>query len=108
MDIYLKKLERIREIESRFAWLVKHDRKNWLEVAKLLYAIEKEELYLVKATSYTQYVKALALDNNVNISTLWRAKSAAVVFMEVSGFKDLEQIDKRMIKNYSRTIRALW
>lgn len=93
-----QRLERLKQIEADFEILIKNDRKNWIKVAKLLKQIELEELYLLRVSSFTQYVRLLSKENNINISTLWRARSAANVYMEISGIKDVAQLEERVIR----------
>lgn len=92
------KLIALKQIEDEFEWLIKNDRKNWIKVAKLLFQVEEGELYEVRARSFTQYVHDLAHKNGINVSTLWRAKSAAAVYMEICGITEVLLLDERAIK----------
>ncbi|MFT5914031.1 MAG: hypothetical protein ACI81T_000518 [Bacteroidia bacterium] len=94
----VQKAKELELIESEFEWLIKNDRKNWVKVAKLLCKVEQGKLYEIKTNSFTQYVLGLAKSNHINASTLWRAKSASAVFMEIVGLENVEDIDASQIK----------
>ncbi|MDW7692414.1 hypothetical protein R9C00_13240 [Flammeovirgaceae bacterium SG7u.111] len=94
----LKRLNLLEQIERELAKTLKDDKKNWVKTARLLYKIENENLYELKAKSYTQYVKQLATINHINVSTLWRAKTAAGTYMELSNLKDVDLLDETLIK----------
>ncbi|MGB0524730.1 MAG: hypothetical protein ACPGJS_17285 [Flammeovirgaceae bacterium] len=92
------KLEKLKKIEDEFEWLIKNDRKNWIKVAKLLFQVEEGKLYEVRARSFTQYVHGLAQQNKINVSTLWRAKSAAAVYMEICGISEVLLLNEKEVK----------
>ncbi|MCS7074219.1 MAG: hypothetical protein NZ108_07115 [Bacteroidia bacterium] len=92
------KLDRLYQIESELSQIIHKDRKNWFRAAKLLIRIEKERLYELKTNSFTQYVKKLAIENNINVSTLWRAKSAATFYAKLIGVDDIEQISEKSVR----------
>lgn len=94
----MTKLEKLQQIETELSQIIHKDRKNWFRAAKLLIKIEKEKLYQLKAHSFTQYVKKLAVENNINVSTLWRAKSAAMFYAKLLGTTDIETIHEKNVK----------
>ncbi|GAA4852245.1 hypothetical protein [Algivirga pacifica] len=98
MDEHKKMLRALKQVELEFDIIIQKDRRNWLKVAKLLDTIEKQELYKVKARSFTEYVRELSKKSGVNISTLWRARSGARVFMEINNIPAIEEIDERTVK----------
>lgn len=92
-----KRRELLEDIELELSDLIRHDRKNWVRTAKLLLIIEQDKLYEVRDTSYTGYIRKLAYKNRINTSTLWRIKSAAKLFMELSGITDLNELQEQHI-----------
>ncbi|NLR92441.1 hypothetical protein [Flammeovirga agarivorans] len=91
-------LNELEQIELEFEILIQKDRRNWLRVAKLLDRIESAELYKLRARSFTEYVKSLAQKNGINISTLWRARSGAKLYMEILGYSDITEMDESIVK----------
>ena len=87
----------LEDIELELNDLIRHDRKNWVKTAKLLLIIERDKLYEVRAASYSGYIRKLAYQNRINASTLWRIKSAAKLFMELSGIEDITLLQEAHI-----------
>lgn len=92
-----ERLQQLQSIEADFELLIKNDRKNWIKVAKLLDRIESTRLFELRANSFTQYVLNLAKVNHINVSTLWRARSAASVYMELAGIESVELLREGFI-----------
>jgi|GEM_PF-5680778 len=92
-----KRIELLEDIELELSDLIRHDRKNWVRTAKLLLIIERDKLFEVRDTSFTGYIRKLAYNNRINTSTLWRIKSAATLFMELSGITDLNELQAQHI-----------
>lgn len=88
----------LTQIELEFRLLIQKDRKNWIRIAKLLNRIEEAHLYKIKARSFTEYVKILAGENSINVSTLWRARSGARIYMELKGEGDLDTLHEKEVK----------
>lgn len=97
MNISNRKFE-LQLIEEELNYLIKNDRKNWIRTAKLLFRIEQEKLYEVRAVSFTRYVVQLAEQNKINVSTLWRAKTAANVYAELLGYENIKEIKEEKVK----------
>ncbi|MBX2841144.1 MAG: hypothetical protein KTR26_05205 [Flammeovirgaceae bacterium] len=97
MNISNRKLE-LQLIEEELNYLIKNDRKNWIRTAKLLHQIEKEKLFEVRTVSFTRYVMQLAEQNKINVSTLWRAKTAANVYIELLGYESISEIKEEKVK----------
>lgn len=91
-------LNKLEQIELEFEILIQKDRRNWLRVAKLLDQIESQHLYKLRSRSFTEYVKNLALKNRINISTLWRARSGAKLYLEILDLDHLDQLDESVVK----------
>jgi len=92
-----KKRELLEDIELELNDLIRHDRRNWVRTAKLLLIIERDKLFEVRATSYSGYIRKLALQNRINTSTLWRIKSAAKLYMELSGIEEVSMLQEKHI-----------
>ena len=69
-----------------------------MKVGKLLLTIEQEGLFTLKHASYTQYVQNLALENKINVSTFWRAKSSLSTYIEIAALKHHEAIIPNAVK----------
>lgn len=91
-------LNKLEQIELEFEILIQKDRRNWLRVAKLLDQIESQKLYTLRSRSFTEYVKNLAQKNRINISTLWRARSGAKLYLEILDLKSLDELDESFVK----------
>ncbi|MBB6460582.1 hypothetical protein [Flammeovirga kamogawensis] len=92
------KINQLEQIELEFEILIQKDRRNWLRVAKLLDQIESTQLYKLRSRSFTEYVKGLADKNRINISTLWRARSGAKLYLEILGMHELSELDESVVK----------
>lgn len=92
------KIAQLEDIENELYALIQQSKRNWIRTAILLILIEEKELYRIKATSVTQYVQNLAKINQVNISTLWRAKSALKLYMEIRNIKSIEDLKEQEVK----------
>lgn len=91
------KIQELQQIEIEFDIIIQKDRRNWLRVAKLLDKIEQKELYQVKARSFTVYVKDLAKRSGINVSTLWRARSGARIYMEMNKIPSIDNIEDNSV-----------
>ncbi|MBD0402178.1 hypothetical protein [Flammeovirga sp. EKP202] len=91
-------LNKLEQIELEFEILIQKDRRNWLRVAKLLDQIESQQLYKLRSRSFTEYVKGLAQKNRINISTLWRARSGAKLYLEILEMNHLDELDESIVK----------
>ncbi|MEM1137057.1 MAG: hypothetical protein AAGI07_14565 [Bacteroidota bacterium] len=91
---HAEKKELLENIEFELCELIKHDRKNWVRTARLLLIIERDKLFEVRATSYTGYIRKLAITNRIHTSTLWRIKSAAQLYMELTNITEIEKLNE--------------
>ncbi|MEH0155629.1 hypothetical protein V6R21_15890 [Limibacter armeniacum] len=92
------RVQELKQIELEFDIIIQKDRRNWLRVAKLLETIEQKGLYNVRARSFTEYVKDLAKRSGINVSTLWRARSGARIYMDIKGIPTLDEIREGEVK----------
>ncbi len=88
----------LTEAEQQLLILLAKDRKDWIRIARILLIIERERFYEDRFQSFTRYVHYLAAENRVNVSTFWRAKTAATVYMGLAGITAIEQLVPGKIK----------
>ena len=88
----ISSLIQLQTIEDELSELIRKTRINWIRTAQILVKVELEKLHESTGKSYTQYVQGLAKQNHINVSTLWRAKSALVLYMELNGLTNYQTV----------------
>jgi hypothetical protein len=84
---------KLTEIESRLSQLLTKSRADWTEMAKLTLSVQQEKLYRQGGfSSFSAWVRQLAVTNDREPSLLWRFIKAAKYFLKLTGNEDLEQV----------------
>jgi hypothetical protein len=83
----------LSDIENRLSQLLTKSRADWTEMAKLTLSVQKEKLYRQGGfSSFSAWVRQLAVTNDREPSLLWRFIKAAKYFLKLTGYEDLEQV----------------
>ncbi|NJL63355.1 MAG: DNA repair protein MmcB-related protein [Methylacidiphilales bacterium] len=83
----------LEEIEVRLSQLLSRSRADWTELAKLTLKVQQQKLYKQKGfSSFSAWIRQLAVNNNREPSLLWRFVKAAKYFLKLTGSDDLEQV----------------
>ena len=86
----------LQTIEDQLQELILKDKRNWVRTAKLLFEIEHKELYKNTTKSYTKYIQQIAEKNDINISTLWRSKSSAALYMALAKIRHINDLPENI------------
>jgi hypothetical protein len=85
----------LEEIEVRLSQLLSRSRADWTELAKLTLKVQQQKLYKQKGfSSFSAWIRQLAVNNNREPSLLWRFVKAAKYFLKLTGSEDLEQVNE--------------
>jgi hypothetical protein len=85
----------LEEIEVRLSQLLSRSRSDWTELAKLTLKVQQQKLYKQKGfSSFSAWIRQLAVNNNREPSLLWRFVKAAKYFLKLTGSEDLEQVNE--------------
>lgn len=87
----------LEELEGQLKQIIAKDKKNWIGIAQRLLRIEQDELYLYRCPSWSRYLTSLAVECRVHVSTLWRARSAAITYMEISGKNSITDLSQHRV-----------
>ncbi len=84
---------KLTDIENRLSQLLTKSRADWTEMAKLTLNVQQEKLYRQGGfSSFSAWVRQLAVTNDREPSLLWRFIKAAKYFLKLTGHEDLEQV----------------
>ncbi|BAZ09300.1 hypothetical protein NIES4071_11080 [Calothrix sp. NIES-4071] len=84
---------KLTDIENRLSQLLTKSRADWTEMAKLTLNVQQEKLYRQGGfSSFSAWVRQLAVTNDREPSLLWRFIKAAKYFLKLTGYEDLEQV----------------
>lgn len=85
----------LEEIEVRLSQLLAKSRSDWTEMAKLTLSVQQNKLYKQGGfSSFSAWVRQLAVENEREPSLLWRFIKAAKYFLKLSGSEDLELVNE--------------
>lgn len=86
---------KLTDIENRLSQLLTKSRADWTEMAKLTLNVQQEKLYRQGGfSSFSAWVRQLAVTNDREPSLLWRFIKAAKYFLKLTGNDDLEEVHK--------------
>lgn len=75
---------KLKKIEEELAGYVKTDRRNWVQIYRLMHEVEEDRLYKERSDtpSFTSWVNALADELHVHVSLLWARLKAGRSYAE--------------------------
>ncbi|MBF2063603.1 MAG: DNA repair protein MmcB-related protein [Calothrix sp. C42_A2020_038] len=84
---------KLKDIETRLSQLLTKSRADWTEMAKLTLNVQQQKLYRQGGfSSFSAWVRQLAVTNDREPSLLWRFIKAAKYFLKLTGYEDLDQV----------------
>jgi len=85
---------KLEKIETQLEAIIEQDKQQWTKTAQLLLKIESGYFYLERAKSFTQYIRQLAKQFQVNESKFWRIKKAGEFYLKLHDTTDTKVISK--------------
>jgi hypothetical protein len=85
---------KLEKIETQLEAIIQQDKQQWTKTAQLLLKIKSGYFYLERAKSFSQYIRQLAKQFQVNESKFWRIKKAGEFYLKLYDTTDTKVISK--------------
>jgi len=85
---------KLEKIETQLQALLEQEKRQWTRTAQLLIEIERDSLFFERAKSFSQYVRQLSEQFQIQESNFWRIKKAGEYYLKLHDTDDVQIIEQ--------------